>query len=334
MLGASFDADSPRKFIRMHLLNQEGAAVFGGRTVCNQGAVHTFENLYARTMGWKDQTIFPVVFEPFSGEPFIESIRMLTPAGTPRDANAPVAMEIHLGPKAGNRIDVVYIAPRDSKATEIPGVGTIEGEYALISRDAKGIRQVTLSGGTKLITKDCTIQTALAAYEGKIQSVNFRTHTLTLAGVLPESTQGQVMEVGPGCRPTAYMLAKVQGTQVQLDKGMDLAASRVTSINDDGTIETKTPLAFEGHTLSDDSGKNVWRVGEYKSEAGLKLIGSADVKSTIHAGDMLWVWEVGPGDAYRLPIKINVRRDQQGQYKVESNTSATIQIAGQQLTNP
>ena len=40
--------------------------------------------------------------------------------------------------------------------------------------------------------------------------------------------------------------------------------------------------------------------------------------------DAVWVWEIGPGDAYRLPVQANVVRQDNGQYKTTANAPVTV----------
>ena len=41
--------------------------------------------------------------------------------------------------------------------------------------------------------------------------------------------------------------------------------------------------------------------------------------------DALGVWEIGPGDPYRLPVQINVVRQADGRYQTAANAPARVQ---------
>jgi hypothetical protein len=322
VLGVNFDPTAPRKFIRMHLPGYEGGTVFGARQVGEKVVNFTTDNLYVQPAKWQGQAVFPVVFEPFVGESFIQSVRLLTPQSTLANADAAVALEIIL--KNGRR-DIVLMSP-DKKSVTIPGVTACDGEFGYISRDATGVRQASIVGGTRLEASGVLLLPGKAAYEGTVKSVDYYDRTATIEGTLPERGAGSVLEIGPPQRRTSYTVTSTAGDKIVFRKGMDLGASRIQSIAPDGVSQTVSPIATEGLAVSGDDAVPRWRLGPGSKESTLRLTGSTKTKPAFKVGDMARVWEFGPGDTYRLPAWMSVTRGAQGKLVRDGNISGKVQV--------
>ena len=345
VLGPDFDENSPRKFIRLHLLGHAGGEAYGARAVCLNGEPYTNENLYLKPKRNTGKTIFPAVFEPYAGAPFIQSVRLLTPEEALGDSLVPVAIEVTL---ISGRRDIIYLAPRAAGATVVPEVGTFQGEYALVSYDAQGLRQATLAGGTKITAKGISLTTETQAYTGIIKSIDYRQRTAEFSTPLPPEAANAVIETGSEGRPTSYALTQVDGTRVKFLQGMDFAMSRVDQIATDGLqqpgavsqapswrIDLKAPVdqpvlrtalnVIPGMTVTDDRCETYWKWAPEATKTNLVLAGATAPQSVLKEGDALWVWELGPGDPYRLPVQVNVVRQADGQYKTTANAPVIVQ---------
>ena len=343
-LGPDFDEKSPRKFIRLHLLGQAGADAYGARAVCLKGEPYTNENLYLKPKPTTGKTLFAAVYEPYAGEPFIQSVRLLTSEKSLTDSLAPVAFEVTL---INGRRDIIYLAPREAGETLVPGAGTFQGEYALVSYDAAGVRQAALAGGTKLAATGISITTETPAYTGTIRSIDYRKRTAEFSNPLPPEAANAVLEIGPDHRPTSYALTQANGTKVQFLQGMDFAMSRVAEITTDGLQQPdalsqaaswrldphtpveqpvlRTPLnVIPGMTVTDDRGQAYWKWAPEATKTNLVLAGATAPQSVLKEGDAVWVWEIGPGDPYRLPVQVNVVRQADGQYKTTANAPVKV----------
>ena len=343
-MGPDFDEKSSRKFIRLHLLGHAGGEAYGARAVCLNGEPYTNENLYLKPKRATGKTIFPAVFEPYAGAPFIQSVRLLTKEETLGDSLAPVALEVTL---VNGRRDIIYLAPREAGTTVISGVGTFQGEYALVSYDGQGVRQATLAGGTKLDAEGINIATVTPAYTGTIKSIDYRTRTAEFSNPLPPAAANAVIETGSEGRPTSYALTQVNGTKVTFLQGMDFAMSRVDQITHDTLqqpgvvsqavnwrLDPKPPVdqpvlrtalnVIPGMTVTDDRCETSWKWAPEATKTNLVLAGAAAPQAVLKAGDAVWVWEIGPGDAYRLPVQVNVVRQDNGQYKTTANAPVTV----------
>ena len=322
-MGSDFDEKAPRKFIRMHLLGHAGDEVCGARAVCLNGEPYTNENLYLKSKSATGKTLFPAVFEPYAGEPFLQSVRLLTDEKALEDSLAPVAIEVVL--KNGRR-DVIYLAPREAGADVVPGVGTFQGECAVVSYDAKGVRQAALVGGTRLEAKGITVTTERAAYTGSIKTMDYRKRAAELSGALPKEAADAVIETGPEERPTSYALTQVDGAKVKFLQGMDFAMSPVEALTAEGKPILRSGIrVIPGMTVTDDRAENFWRFSANATLAELALDGASSSKGRLKVGEALRVWEIGPGDPYRLPVQVNVVRQADGQYKTMGNAPAKVQ---------
>jgi len=323
-MGPDFDEKSPRKFIRLHLLGHGGDEAYGARAVCLNGSPYSNENFYLKPKHPTGKTIFPVVFEPYAGAPFIQSVRLLTPETSPGDSLAPVAIEVTL---VNGRRDIVYLAPREAGATVVSGAGTFQGEYALVSYDAKGVRQAVLAGGTKLEVKGISVTTETPAYTGTIKSIDYRKRTAEFSNPLPSEAANAIIETGTAGRPTSYVLTQADGTKVKFLHGMDFAMSHVDQITPAGRPVLRSPVTvIPGMTVTDDRCETFWKFAPEATKTNLVLDGAAAPQSVLKAGDAVWVWEIGPGDPYRLPVQINVVRQENGQFKTTANAPVKVQI--------
>jgi hypothetical protein len=262
-------------------------------------------------------------------------VRLLTPQSTLSDANAAVALEVLL--KNGRR-DIVLMS-QGQKPVTIPGVATFDGEFGYISRDGNNVRQASIVGGTKLDAPGVLLNPSRAAYEGTVKAVDYYARTATITGTLPQDGANAVLEIGPPQRRTSYTVTSTAGNKIAFRKGMDLAASRVQAIAADGTIQTVSSIAAEGPAVSGtnavthanlglavsgDDAVSRWRIGAGSEAKNLRLTGAT--KPAFKIGDMVRVWEFGPGDTYRLPAWMSVTRDAQGKMTHSGNISGKVKF--------
>lgn len=362
LLGARISAGVPRKFIRMHMPGHKKSRVRGARALCLRGETFTNENVYVSPRKWKGEIVFPVVFEPFAGESFIESARLLIPSRSLAAASTTVAIEIALG---NGRRDLILMAGSAGKAGVVPasplpkieGITAFDGEYAYLSWDDEGLRRAVLVGGTRLETEAISITADRPAYEGEVVSIDYHARKAELSQPLPRGAAGAVMEIGPVGRRTSYTIDSVKGTQVNFRKGMDLAMSRVREFLEDGAPVLQSQVErLEGLVATDAEFKHRWQVGPPVTPRGeatglsaaagggshpselqpwelaINLTNGPKPKDVLTVGDALWLWEFGPGDPYRLSTQVNVLRAAGGKYSVAGNVKAEVRTDGDRLT--
>jgi hypothetical protein len=325
-MGEDFEEQSPRKFIRLHLLGHAGHEAYGARALCMQGSPYTNENLYVKPRDWRGETVFVGVFEPFAGEGYIKSARLLTPPASLADVTAPLAVELTL---QNGRRDVIHLAPRNTPALSVEGM-TFQGEFAFVSFDERGVRRAALAGGTMLTARDLALTTERPAYEGVVKSINYRTRAAELSGPLPAEASGGVIEIGCPGYPTSYTLSKAGGTNVAFLKGMDFAMSRVVEFSHEGLPVLQSEITvIPGMTVTDDAHKTFWRFALDAKASRLALAGDFVPKDVLRLGDAVRVWEIGPGDHYRLPAQVKVVRQADGKYETTGNAALTVRMIGQ-----
>ncbi|HOF18229.1 MAG TPA: hypothetical protein PK082_04910, partial [Phycisphaerae bacterium] len=100
MLGAAFDPQSPRKYLRVHLPGQPGTRLLTGlwtaasyQADSRQGDMARQAHLVRPAAERIAQSTFAAVWEPFAGESFVESVRIEGDTGR---SDGPVALHIRL----------------------------------------------------------------------------------------------------------------------------------------------------------------------------------------------------------------------------------------------
>jgi hypothetical protein len=114
---------------------------------------------------------------------------------------------------------------------------------------------------------------------------------------------------------------------------MDLSGSRIESFDADGKAHTASSIAQIGLPVSGDDGVPLWRIAAGSGGDALTLTGDPEAKSKLKVGEMLRVWEFGPGDKYRLPAWTNVTRANT-EYSRTGNVAATVKIGGREINAP
>ena len=358
-MAADFLEPDPRKYISMHLLGRGGATAYGRRGFGFTRDLRFYNDMLfvypekwkGAEARWSGEAVFPVVFEPYAGEPWIRRTRLLSEKTMLGKAHAPVAIEITL---RNGRKDLVYVATEASPAFELPDGGSVNAEYAFLSYDDRGLRQAVLAGGTLLKTADLEISSPFAAYEGTITHADPRSKTLTLSMPLPPEAKGDVIMTGPTTRPTSCMVRSVDGDCVVLYKDFAQNMSRIKGFIEDGMPYTHNKFYLPPEVaISNDRRDTWWLSGEpYDLEphekpwpdggdahpievpprgTAIRLTNGPEPESVLREGERFWAYEVGKGNPYRYPARINLRRQADGSFLVEANADATVQVAGKEI---
>jgi hypothetical protein len=322
-MGSDFEEAAPRKFIRLHLLGRAGDEAYGARALCLQATPYANENLYVKPRDWKGETVFVAVYEPFAGESFVKSVRLLTPAEEAlTNASASIAVEVTL---STGRRDVLCLSPRGAAPIVLKEM-TAEGEFAMASFDEAGVSQAALAAGTRLKAGKLSLTADRAAYEGVIKSIDYGRRTAELSEPLPQAASNAVIEVGCPRYQTSFTLAGADGSGVRFLKGMDYAMSRVLDFTPEGAPLLQGAIAvIPGMPVTDDSGKILWRFAPDATADNPVLTGGPVPRETLKPGDALRVWEIGAGDIYRLPVQVKVARQDDGSFRREANVNVKVE---------
>jgi hypothetical protein len=282
----------------------------------------------------------------YANEPVISEKRLLDITNNETDALAAAAVELKL---RDGRTDLCFADGRPEKVRNFQGmVGNVQasGEFAFVSVDKEGLRQVTLTGGTQLVTSLIEIRLEQAERKAKITQIDPNSKTARIDQVWPKGLlDGQAAEIGTEKRKTTYMLKSVEleknGSLLRFDKGMDFYSSLIKEVDETKNeilcglgFPTDDGAAFPGLSqdvvISNRDLTKFWR-GEYLGgtrEDGFRFRIDGQVKKGDFPGQNLRVWEIGAGDTVRIPAHASLRRTGPGKWELQADTALKIRWPG------
>jgi hypothetical protein len=360
---AAFDPASPRKFLRLHLPGQAGDRFFTGEAYvapADKGRTDgwAYRRIHVARTTDADGAMFAAIWEPYAGEPTIKATSL---EGNPADAREYAA--IHIETVQGTN-DLCFAGSGDELQTLADGT-KVQARFPYISRDANGIRQAALVGGTMLDMGDITIKPATPRWEGKVLAVDYSNNTLTLDKPFPAKVlDGQFFEVGTPQNGThtehwtsyeAVRVVPVGGrTRLTWRKGADTFGGEITDIKADTpqpgatTVVTKfkpNVLAGENTQLVaalEDArslavGARFWRCdvspvvrnfGEHLLNGELTLYDAPLLPDDVRLGQRICLYEFGPGSVWRAPTRVSVSRGPDGVCKLLANAPFEVSLRG------
>jgi hypothetical protein len=338
MQTGSYNAATPRKFTRLHLLGHEGDRVISAYYEPKGADKTTWPFLFVQRRGENLQSVYPAIIEPYAGEPFITSTRLLPIDGNETDALRAVAVEVKI---KNGRTDLCFSDGRDK--TRTVGKTTVAARFAYVSYDVNGLRLAHLVEGTLLKTPVGTLTVSQPEYSGAISEVDYWQRKVWLDGVWPDASTlvGAQVEFGNEQHKTSYTIsgAAKDGNQtvLTLDKALDLSYAHVISVDTAKktvTVNVGPTTAFPGMnaglTCTNEGFGKSWKCaivsGDRNSNYVYQLTGDVTEKD-LPAGSVFRLWELGTGDTARLATSAVVRRGVDGKYFVESNAKATWKAA-------
>ena len=368
ILGASYDEAAPRKYTRLHLLDHAGAKVLTGTFVATSPGTHMrclfaqrdLPGELARGDPGDLQSVFPAIIEMYEGEPVVASARSVPVENNEADALRAAAVEVTL---TDGRKDLLFSDGRPETERRVaqapsPVAGAqpvaavphlrVAGEFAFLSTDAQGVRQMTLVGGTLLAAHGgMELRPAVAARTGRIVAVDYYAKQVVIEGMAvsnPALLRGQMVEVGTPDHRTSYMVqdATLADGRVTLtfDKGMDYYSSRIQEVRpDERTVRCGLgfptdggavyPGMSKGLVASNEALTKFWRA-EYLGgtrEAGYLFRLDAPV-SAEDFGEKggLRVWEMGVGDEVRIPTHASLRREADGGWTLQADAACALTL--------
>jgi hypothetical protein len=344
LYGASFRPDLPRHYTRLHLPGLQGAQALKANLNCFQWK-YDFSCLMVRKTGEAESMdgAYPAVVEPYRGEPFVASVRALSIPANDADAEKAVAVEVKL---VDGRTDLCFADGHPEKAREVrfaPGAVRVAGEAAFYSTDAKGPRQATLAGGTRLEGPGgLRLIVAQRERTGKVVKVDYFGRTLWLDRAWP-ATAAQPFEVGVPGRMTTYTARKVEadgpGAKLALDGGADFYRAQVEAVDAAqgvvtcalGITMTLRPGIDKQWVASNDDQTQFWRA-EYLDNRQFKLTGAPVKQDSFGKANALRLWEYGVGDTARQSSFASVRRidvpDAATQWELTADMAVEVTLPG------
>jgi hypothetical protein len=353
MLGANFDAASPRKFTRVTLHGAEGFRALKADVVCSKEPISyrfTCAMLQRKQSGGGLQSAFASVVEPFAGEPSLVSQKMLDVADNEADALRAVAIEVKT---RKGQTDLCFADGRPEKVRKVSGLrhaeaataaqagveGRVSGEFGYLSTDSQGLRQAALTGGTLLEGPTVRLKMGAREHTAKVVKVDYATKSLWLDAPWPAACSGQVFEiVPPGC-PTSFTAASVtpegSGCRVVTTRSADFYRSAATAVPDKARVDGRLSVPpgrgkIRGMTVSNDARTKFWRLKGV--ENGNDFVVEGNVASGDFAPEqVVRLWEYGVGDAVRMPTSASARRTAPGVYEIRANADAAVAFPARKL---
>jgi hypothetical protein len=334
MLGANYDPASPRKYTRLHLFDVKGALAMQAPAVSTKWNYDFTHLMVQKRSDAPQQNAFVALIEPYVGEPFIQSSRLLPIVNNEKDALRAVALEVKT--KNGH-IDINFADGRPDKVRVLGSGFRVSSEYAFYSTDAQGLRQATLTGGTLLTTPAVRLAAAQRERTGKVTKVDYLSKTMQIDAPWPARSEQNVFEVGVPGHTTAYTATKVQpsagGTLLNLLRGADYYRSRVLAVNPQkGTVQcVLDPIMQQargnraGWVASNDERTRFWRA-EYLGHQTFKLTGAPISEEAFGKAGVLRLWEYGVGDSVRQSTSASLRRIAPNVFALATDVPVTLSL--------
>jgi len=340
MATTTWNAQSPRKYTRLHLLGTTGMRILRTDAVCKKWS-YDYGVLFAQRRGPEgagQETVYTAVIEPFVGDAFITGRRLIPMDDNDTDAERAVAVEVTT---RNGHVDVLFADGRPDRTRTLDDL-TITAESAAYCTDADGLRTATITGGTILSGPHVRIECAQRERGATIVRVDYLKRVVGIDAAWPDWTGTRTVEIRAPGRTTSYTCAAVKnlGTaaQVTLAGGADYYRSIITEC--DAQAQTLTcqlkpvpgrqPGLDRGFTASTDSMTRFWRA-EYLDKKRWRLTGGPIATADFAPGNALRIWEYGPGDRLRAATAVSVRRTTPNVYRIESDVQARVMFPGVKL---
>lgn len=339
MLGKNYNAASPRRFTRLHLLDQKGARCLWGKWVsASEGGTtgQWFTQLHVMRDGTQHrESVFPAVIETYAGDPAVKETRLLSIAGNEQDAQRAVAVAVAT---TNGHADVLFDDGRPGTPRK---VGLPEGKsldvnarFAYVSTDANGLRQAGISNGALLDYPGLVrIQPLQPSYKGTVRSVDHLERTMDISGVAPARLVGvSWWDVGNDLHRTSVEVTRADAagnaaTRLHFRKGLELVCTRVMTVDAAKGVVTGKLVSIQMGSEEDNGMKpgmisglqasneamTKWWTCEYlggSREEGYqyKLTGAPISQADFPVNGAIRIWETGVGDTAELATYAGIRR--------------------------
>lgn len=236
ILGKNYDADSPRKFLRVHVLGQQGMHVLSGVNVQAANKARNgewFRRLHVArpaNEGQPASSLFAAVWEPYAGDPFITDVKFEGDG-----ANYASFAAVHVNTKQGDKDLVFSDAVKPELRTLQDGL-RVHADFAYVSNDATGLRQISMTAGREIHTPTISITTQAATHQAHVVSLDYYNNVATLDQALPASLTGRFFEVGVDGKNKSqprwsnFEALAVKGKELTWRKGADAGTGIVKAM--------------------------------------------------------------------------------------------------------
>lgn len=336
MLKKNYADSGPRKFTRLALLGASGMRALKAdvEETAQSPVKYRFTNvmLQRRAKDAPLESAFAAIIEPYAGTRFLASEKLLEVERNEADALRAIAVEVKM---PNGRVDLCFADGRPEQERKIPAAACrISGEFGFLSRDARGVRQASLTGGTLLDAPGIRLAVAQRAHTGRLVEVDYAKKTLRLDAAWPAASAGRAFEVGAGPNRTtitsASLVPEGAGCRVTVTRSADFYRAALDKVSRDervvvGALDLPQGRGnAEGMTLSNDSLTKTWRVE--RSQGPRFVLDGPVSPADFEPSKRIRLWAYGRGDPVRLPTFASVRRLDEGGWEVQGDADLEITI--------
>ena len=331
-----YDPQSPDKFTRLHLFNAAGGEVMKGDLNCTQWG-YFIPMLFVRRSGPELQSAFAAIIEPYAGTPFIREVRQVAIADNAPGAAQAVALAVTT---VNGHSDLCFADGTPGQERQV-GDARIAAEFAYVSTDALGLRQLTLTGGTVLDTPSGALRLPAAEYRGQIVAVDYRARKVWVDAAWPAGRGDRLLELKtrPADDPAAWATGLTSvarqpdggRTELTFSHSVDFYRAVITAVDEaQGRVTGTLGLPLQaagfrcGWTATNDAGTKTWTVSA--AGDGFTLAGSPVRAADFAPEHVLRLWEYGVGDSLRLRAAAALRRVDDGVYELTADGDVTVAL--------
>jgi len=280
------------------------------------------------------ESVYPAIIETFAGKPFLAEKRLASLSPEQKGAEGAVGVEVKT---VDGRTDLLYSGVKPQEMVTVDGKIKMSGKFAFVSRDAKGLRKMSIVGGTELSSEDFLLKPDRTSYETEIVGAADDKYSFTVKDVLPEKLlKKDTVSVEVKGRHHKFKLTdlKTEGgkTTARYERTAKIFQSNLAGVEEkEGLVSSEIPplTVRVGMTVTNEKQDKFWRVTEIvENPSRMKLDGSVKKDDFTDAnGDgkiKVSVCLFGPGDRMKMDGHVDVERNEKGVYTVESNVECTI----------
>ncbi len=340
ILGAAYDPNSPRKFLRVHLLGQQGSRATSGVWISAPN-IHDgrtdgdwLRNVHVSRAAPEGGSLFAAVWEPYAGDAYIRDVVF---EGDPNNAESPAVLRVETVDGVRDASLFAHVLPEEPQRLNDNAAAL--AHYAFVSEDAAGLRQASMVAGRALRAGALTIRVPRSYWEARTVSVDYLQNKAELDAPLPPVLlDGAFFEVGVSAqdgraaRWTSFEAAQVAGRSLTWRKGSGCFSGEMDAVHlsPTGTVVTTVlmPDLSEGQreqlTAVNARGDRMWRCNV--SWNRLSLYGEPVAEGDLAVGERIYLHEIGPGDVWRTPTRVSLQRVE-ATYRLEANVPCALDLA-------
>lgn len=308
VLGAKYNASLPPVNVRATLLGRGGDQVLQGNAYSATYA-YSLPYLWVQRTG-ASQSTYPAIYEWYRG-------------GTPIVANAEILQQNPLIVRVNTtsqQVDTYEVSSQSNLA---------------ISRDARGVRWVKLSGGRGVSQSDVVLNQT-ADYDVTIVSVDYEARRLVTSGPLP--ADASVMAGNAGRRRQLQL--RGSGTSFTWDGDLVIQQSEIRNLHVTGpnsiVFTMAQPMLFDGignresqaMVVTTEDGRWHFRGGVVVTKPVGGVLTTDVFRDSNGDGKVkARTYEIGVGDRLILPVDVTLARREEG-WVYKSNVSLGGSVLG------